>query len=61
MEGSTAEQGPRGFARVEHDDERDGQSDPEYFGHAETPLSILVDGIEYSSPSHVKILVSVGG
>lgn len=38
-----AEQGAHGFAGVDHDDERDGQSDPEYFGHAETPLSILVD------------------
>ena len=43
VEGPTAEQGPRGFTRVEHDDERDGQSDPEHFGHAETPSSIVID------------------
>lgn len=55
-----AEQGAHGFAGVDHDDERDGQSGPECFGHAETPYRSSLTGIEYSSPSPVKILVSVG-
>ena len=37
------EQAARGFAGVDDDDECDGQSGPEYFGHVETPSSIVVD------------------
>lgn len=33
-EGVAAEQGAHGFAGVDHENERDGQSGPEYFGHA---------------------------
>ena len=38
-----AEQGACGFPGVGHDDERDGQSGPEYFGHVETLSLISVD------------------